>query len=206
MSIHYSPFHRGPEDHDPPPPYQPPQRQSASAPTSDAWQNEANQIAENTRVAYQHMVNQQCNARQNSMTSSSHSTVSHAGSRQNSLAQAQDMPPPEPQAGPFYGGPPPAGPFYPSNGSSFAPTLPAEPRAYPSLQLQPSSNFQNQSQPPSGPLYPSQPPRGRLYNSDTEGISSYGTTGGTVFNAMPSRVESSSEISTGSGGRCCNIL
>ena len=63
MSTHYSPFHRGPEDHDPPPPYQPPQRQNASAPTSDELQNQANQIAENIRVASQRVINQQYNAR-----------------------------------------------------------------------------------------------------------------------------------------------
>ena len=141
------------------------------------------------------------------MTSSSRSAASHAGPRRNSLAQTQSVAPPESPAGPFYGGPPPAGPFYPSNGCSHTPAVPAEPRAYPSLELQPSSILQTQSEPPSGPLYPSQPPGGRLYNNDIEGVSSYGSTGGTtMFNAMPSRVESSSEISTGSGGRCCNIL
>ena len=212
MSTHYSPFHRGPDDHDPPPPYVPP---LPSAPSTDEWQNQANQLAENMRATsqrantqhYAPQSSQRSHQNNTSMTSSASRTQGIV--RQTSTAStAHTMLPPQPPAGPFYGGPPPAGPFYLSNGRSAAPApVPAEPRVYPSLQQQTSTSWQAQTEPPRGPLYSSQPPRGPLYNSDTEGVSSYGSTGGTtMFNAMPSRVESSSEISSGSGGRCCNIL
>ena len=50
MSLHYSPFHRGPDDHDPPPPYVPPLPTEPSAPSTDDWQNQPNQLAEDMRA------------------------------------------------------------------------------------------------------------------------------------------------------------
>ena len=227
MSQHYSPFHRGPEDHDPPPPYVPPVH--STAPSSDVWQNQANEQRENRRVTSEmapqpyaaELRNSQTTrrnsttyvtSRQNAITSSTYvnpnqTSMSRGALHQNSMTQ--EMVPPEPPAGPLYCAPPPAGPFYPCNGNSHIPqAAPEAPRLCPTLQQQTSSNLQNQRQRPSGPLYRlSVPPGGQLYNRDTEGVSSYGATVGTImFNAMPSQVESSSEISSGFGRRCCNIL
>ncbi len=144
MSRHYSSFHRGPEEYDPPPAYTPvdpavgrPPAHNPSAPTAppggDSWQNQSNE----RREAYR-----QSGHQRSVQSSASHVTPSTGqyrgqghmtqqyGGQSNFTQQVASQPGPQAtQANSFPGtagvaphnsqpSQPPAGPFYPSNGAS----------------------------------------------------------------------------------------
>ena len=218
MSSHYSSFHRGPEDHDPPPAYtpvdpavgRPPAQNPSAPPGGDTWQNQSNE----RREAHRHSGHQVAGH-----SNTSHVTPSGQHGRQFNFNQQtpqapatsfQGAPnssqPHQPPAGPFYPSTsPPAGPFYGSTGATS--THPPHPTQ--SVQSQPpnmttgSRSSPANQRPSQGASNQSRArPAMQRYNSDTEGVSAYGGTSG--MNAT--RVDSDLNIRAGDGGGCCAIL